>query len=872
MLAAVVLFAMSGTSLAPARLECEAATDPLGIDVAQPRLSWIDQANEPGVQQSAYRIRVASSPRGLAKPDLWDTGRVASDASTEIAYQGKPLASAQRVYWDVQVWDSHGSASAPSRPATWTMHLLQPSDWTGQWVGAGPRTKENPHVTLNFRKMFGLSARPSRVLAFVCGLGQYELSINGKRVGNDWLSPAWSQYQKSVIADVYDVTAQFGVGYNTVGVLLGNGMYDMSTDTRGSQQRNTVGDLKLLCQLRFEFPDGSVKTVATDSSWRWHPSPATYSGVFGGEDWDARNEQPGWNTNDFNDTTWHDAVTMAAPSGQIRGFTHTGPPLRTIEVREPVKISEPKKDVVVLDLGQNAPYIPELTTRGAAGSVVTLSPAEQLDEHGFIDQRTMRAGKHVTYTLRGGGPEVWQPAFWYCGSRYWQAEAHTPDGKAVDPRSILKRFRGLMVHSSSRAVSEFECSNNLINRIHEMIRWSIRSNLSHVISDCPHREKSGWLEQDHLMGPGLLYTYDMRRLFAKTVADMVDAQHADGRVPTMAPEYFFYDAGFADSVEWGGSIGLVPKLMSAWYGDSTVVANSRPALVSYFKYLQTRAKDGILSNGLGDWNGGGNDPRTPIALTDTAYFFALCELLKASDPATYGPESDRIKAAFNRAFLDRATGKYATGSQSCQATALDLGLVPDDVAPKAFERLLDDLASTKYAISCGEVGHPAILHVLAAHGRSDLIAKIHLQTDKPGYAFQLAKGLTTLAESWDAQPISLNHFMLGQLLEWMYAELAGIKPDPAHPGFQYAVIAPHPVADVGWTKASYDSCHGLYKVSWLQAQGEFTVDVTIPANCHATVALPATGSILLDGKPYAGSNQKLSLGSGDHHVVVIERA
>lgn len=758
---------------------------------------------------------------------------------------------------------------------------VERNGWTKAALVDGYWKPTEERATLLLRKEFKVGRTFKRALAFVCGLGQYEMRINGNRVGDAYITPSWTQYAKSCVVDTYDVTKLLQKGENALGLHLGNGMYDMSGDTRGAQQQNSTGPKKAIVQLELMYDDGHSERVVSDHNWTMAQGPETYSGVFGGEDWDQRLYPVGWDLPGFHDGSWHQVLEVSSPGGELHGITHAAPPLHVIEIRKPIKSTTPKANTIVLDLGQNAPYVPEVAVQGKPGQTIRMWPAEVLKPDGTIDQQTIRAGKLCSYTAASDHEEIWHPGFWYCGSRYWQIEASDAQSNPIDPATILKSFNGLLVHSSAAPTGTFECSNDLLNRIYTLIHWAIRSNLANVISDCPHREKSGWLEELHLMGPSLLYCYDLTRLFPKAVYDMRDAQHDDGRVPTMAPEYFFYDAGFADSVEWGGSYLLVPSLMMDWYADSGNIETHFVNMARYVEYLRSRTKNNILSNGLGDWNGYGNDARTPVALTDTAYYYVLIERLakfaklsgRESDADLYMNLAEEVRKTFNQTFYHPESGKYDVGSQSSQATALDLGLVPENEQGKVFQQLLKDVADHDYAVSCGEVGHASLLRVLAQNGRSDVVAKIHMQTDKPGYGYQLRKGNTSLAEAWDASPISQNHFMLGQLMEWLYGQLLGIQPDPEQPGFRNAIIRPQPVDEVTWARGSYDSVRGRYSVFWNVTGKQLNMDIEIPANCTASVSLPKgydLDTITSDGGKTVSydvaSNGALKLPSGKFHL------
>ena len=846
-LSVALLFA--GHSLSVLNLTCESAVNPMNVDIRRPQLSWIVSSDEDGQRQTAYQVLVATSPAKLADDngDLWDSGRVRSANTLNILYSGHSLASTERVFWKLRIWGAYGNATAWSSVNSWTMGLLSQEDWNAHWIGASPTPNMRPSATVYLRSQFQTRRALRRATCFVSGLGQYEMWINGKRVGSDWLTPSWTQYAKTVVADSYDMTSLVRIGTNSIAIHLGNGMYDMSGDSRGGQQQNSLGPKKAICQILLEFNDGSRQKILSDDTWKWSPSPESYSGVFGGEDWDNRLEENGWKLPNFDDRAWRHVAVLNGPGGVLKGLTHAAPPLRLIETRNPVRITIPKKNVLVFDLGQNSPYVPRILVHGPTGTTVKLLPAELLNRDGTVDQETMRAGKYASYILSGNGIESWHPSFWYVGSQFWQVEAFNSDGKSIDPHSVLISVEGLMVHAAIRPAGAFSCSNTLFNKIHDLIWWATCSNFASVISDCPHREKSGWLEEDHLMGRGLMYAFDMTTMFRKIVEDMRDTQQKDGMVPTMAPEYFHYDGGFRDSVEWGGAYLLVPEMVRDWYGNQELIEDHYSTMKRYVDYLGSRTKDFILSNGLGDWNGYGNDPRTPVGITDTAYYYKLVDTLrtfaagsgKAEDVKRYAQLASQIKRSFYQTYFDPATGKVGEGSQSAQATALDLGLIDPEDEAKAFSQLLSDVKEQNYTVSCGEVGHPSLLRVLTRFGHADLVSRIHLQTERPGYGYQLKKGLTTLAESWDARPISYNHFMLGHIMEWFYGELVGIQPDLTGSAFSKSIIKPRLVPEVEWAKGSYDSVRGRISCSWHLTGKSFHMEVEIPANTTATVWVPA---------------------------------
>ena len=524
-------------------LRCEYGVNPLGVDVTAPRLSWIMHSPSRGQVQAAYQILVASTPEKLADgtADLWDSGRVASDQTNQVEYRGKPLKSQARCCWKVRIWDKSGKVSLWSEPAFWSMGLLNEEDWHARWIGATTKTQ-----TLLLRREFAVKPGLKRALAFVCGLGYYEMSLNGSKVGDDLLSPGWTKYDKTCLYDIHDITPLLRKGRNAAGLLLANGMYNV-TGGRYTKFTGSFGPLKAICQIRLEYKDGSTEEVCTDENWRVSSGPITFSCVYGGEDYDARLEPHGWNQPDFNDAEWQLAKLLDGPKGQLKGLSAAAVPIRTFDVLKPVHINKLKTNTTVYDLGQNAAIIPRLVVTGKAGSVVRIIPAELLTRDGSVDRVSCAprgAPAFWQYTLDGSDSQTWFPKFFYHGCRYLQVVCNPADTNGRPP--VIKSLEGIVVHSSSSPVGEFACSNELFNRIHTLVRWAQRSNMMSVMTDCPHRERLGWIEQLHLNGPSLRYEFDLARLFTKAMNDMADSQLDNGLIPDTAPEYTVMKDGFRD--------------------------------------------------------------------------------------------------------------------------------------------------------------------------------------------------------------------------------------------------------------------------------------------------------------------------------------
>ncbi len=871
-IALAFLFVAAGSAVSappalwPTHLLADEASGPLGIDAASPRLAWRLESEERGQRQTAFRVLVASTKEILGRDlgDLWDSGRVASDQTSGVPYAGRPLRSFERVYWKVRAWDKGGQETPWSSVETWTMGVLTAADWRASWIGA-PAGGPSADALLLRR---GLVARPGlvRAVAYVCGLGTYEMTIDGRRVGEDLLTPGWTKYDKTCLYDAYDVTTLLRAGRHGVGLLVANGFYNVRAG-RYTKYKGSFGPIRAIALFRLEYADGAAEFVGTDASWRCHPGPITFSCMYGGEDYDARLEMRGWDGPGFDDSAWAAAAVLPGPGGALRGASFAAPPIRAFEQLKPAAVREIGAGAAVYDLGQNAPIMIALEARGPAGSSVRVTPAELVKPDGTVDRGSSGGGEcWWQYTLAGRGREAYRAKFFYHGARYLQVELRpaSPDG----PRPEVISLEGTVVHSSSAPIGDFACSSVLFNRIRTLVRWAQRANIMSLITDCPHRERLGWLEQYHLNGPSLRYEWDLGRLFAKTMTDMADSQLADGLVPDIAPEYTVFSGGFRDSPEWGSAAVLVPWQQYEWTGDIDLLRRYYDVMKRYVDYLATKAKGRIVSHGLGDWYDLGPKPPgeaqlTPKALTATAFYYedarvvarAAALLGMADDAKVYTSRADEIRAAFNATFFDPAAGVYAGGSQAANSIPLVMDLVPAERRTSVLEAVVGDVRRRGNALTAGDVGYRYLLRALADGGRSDVIFDMNAQSEKPGYGYQLKMGATSLTEAWDAgRASSQNHFMLGHIMEWFYHDLAGIAGDPAGPGFKKIRIRPEPVGGLTWARASLDSVRGRIESDWRIDKGTFRLAVTVPPNSTATVYLPAekAGDVKESGRPAAG--------------------
>jgi alpha-L-rhamnosidase len=888
-LVAFFLICQAGEAMTTGNLRCEVRTEPLGIDVAQPRLSWTLSSNTRGDAQTAYEVLAASSITLLnaGTGDLWDSGEVSSAQQNHVLYAGTALVSSQKVYWKVRVWDGTGTASGWSQTASWTMGILKASDWSpASWINGAT---DSTASTL-FRKDFTVAPGLTRAVIHVCGLGQYEMSLNGAKVGNNFLSQGWTNWPVTCLYDTYDITALLQSGSNAVGLFLGNGFYNVnSTSSFGQRYNNggvsyTTGPRKAIALIRLEYSNGTVQFIGTDASWQTVLGPVTYNSSYGGEDYDARMEQPGWNATGFNSSSWAAATLFAGTSGTLRGVSEAALPLTTHEVFQPVASHVISSGVVVYDFGQNAAQIPTLSVTGPAGSRVQITPGELLNTDGTVSQLSSSAQNTsnnpsvMNYTLKGSGTETFTPRFYYYGYRYLQLNYYDTNGTTTGTLPAFVGLSSSVISTSASEAGTFSTSNTLFNRIHTLIDWAQRSNEVSLFTDCPHREKLGWLEETYLNGPSLRYRRDVATIFYKAVDDMTEGQAGSGFVPSLVPRYKVYGGAFGDSPEWGSAIIQVPWQQYLEDGDLTLLKLKYNNMKNYLAYLTSQASGSILNYGLGDWYDLGPNPPgvaqlTPIAVTATMTYFSDAQIMAQvaallgnnADVTTFTSLAAQIKAAFNSSYYNSASGSYSTSSQTANAMPLALGIVDPANIPAVVNALVQSVNAAQVRLTSGDIGYRYLLRALADNGRSDLIFAMNDQSTSPGYGYMLAQGATALTEAWTAEArSSQDHFMLGQLMEWFYHDLAGIGGDPTGPGYRKIIIKPTPVGDVSWVNSTYNSILGQVVSNWSMNGPTLTMTVGVPVGATATVYIPASNSTTVteSGVPASQAQGVTLLGTG----------
>jgi alpha-L-rhamnosidase len=890
-------------------LRCEYLTDPLAVDAERPRLSWVIESDERDVHQNLYRILVAGSAAALSEDrgDLWDSRRVRSADSNQVEYDGKPLASGQEVFWKVQVWTRGNKACEFSEPASWRMGVLKAADWKAKWIAApGDLPTGDPSPALPspmLRKEFQLKKPLRRAIATVSALGLYEVRLNGKRVGDQLLTPNWTDYKKRVQYQAYDVTDLLKEGPNAAGAVLGDGWYagriGISHIVPDGALRNFYGrKLWLLFQLDLEYADSSRETIASDASWRaTTDGPIRSADLLDGEEVDARKEMAGWDAPRFDDAAWKPVETQDSVAAAL--VAQPNEPIRVTEELKPVSRTEPRPGVYVFDLGQNLAGWCRLRARGPAGTTITLRHAEVLQTDGNIYRDNLRMsvyekdtnlklGKYLgarqedRFILRGGDEEVLEPHFTYHGFRYVEVTGFPGE---PSPDAIIARA----FHSAPAFTGSFECSNPLLNRLMKNIVWTQRDNLHSVPTDCPQRdERMGWMGDMLVFAQAASFNMDMAAFFTKWVQDIRDAQAGDGRYPDFAPHPFGPDQRFSGVPAWGDAGVFVPWAVYVNYGDRRILEKHFDSARRWVDWIDAQNPDHLWrqkrNNDYGDWlngdtlklagfgypEGGSEVPKDVFA---TGFFQRSAQLVAKMAEAIGRKEESRryrqlaydIRRAFRRAYVTD-DGEVKGNTQSGYALALAFDLLPEGQRGLAAYRMRERIEAYKGHISTGFHTTVMLMNELTRNGSDDIAYQLIQNRTIPSWGYTIDHGATTVWERWDGYVEgrgyqdpgmnSFNHYAIGSVGEWMVRSILGINPDEERPGYEQFTIRPRPGGGLEWAKGSYDSIRGKISVEWKYVDGELDLAVAIPANTIARVYVPwpEAGDIAEGGIPAARSD------------------
>ncbi len=906
-------------------LSCEYRSNPLGIDRAQPRLSWRMDTERQGARQSAYRVLAASSPERLrlGQADLWDSGKVESDQSVQVPYAGTPLRSRQRVYWRVIAWDETGAPpnGVESETAWFELGLLKRADWKARWVGAelvgGPRsTIPAPYL----RKAFRLPGQVQSARLYVTALGLYECSLNGQAVGDRVLTPGWTDYHKRVQYQVYDVTGLLREGENALGAVLGDGW---AVGHVAWHARQTYFDRpRLLAQLEATLADGQVLTVATDRAWKYQFGPLLENDLLMGEAYDARLELTGWDRPGFDDQGWRPVKLFEDPGAAL--VATGGPAVRRIQelkpLGEPADKSNVERKRAIFDLGQNMVGRARLQGSAPAGTTVTLRFAETLQPNGDLYTENLRSARATDYyTFKGEGVETWEPKFTFHGFRYVELKDYPGP---VGPETIT----GVVLHSDMQPTGSFECSDPLLNQLQSNIVWGQKGNFVDIPSDCPQRdERLGWTGDIQVFSRTAAFNFDIAGFMTKWIQDLIDSQAPSGAIPPTAPH--------VDSVRnddggpaWADAMVICPWTMYLCYGDRRILETSYPAMSKFMQFLLETSPGSIRCapeyegwHGFGDWLSI-NAP-TPRDLIGTAFLAYDAQLMaqiaaalgKTREAARYRQLWKEVRGAFGARFLKgsavtresdvpsevRKRIEWAdsvsngnlkaqdfgpvqsqvfntnlfTPTQTAYVLALHFDLLPDDLRQAAAAELVADIQRRGKHLSTGFVGAPYLPHVLGNNGRLDTAYALLEQKTWPSWLYPVTQGATTVWERWDGWTEengyqdpgmnSFNHYAYGSIGAWLYSTVAGIQIDPAQPGYKHILLRAKPGGGLAEAEGSLDTPYGEVVSRWTQSAGAFEWTVVVPPNTRATVYLPVEKdcAITLNGKKVDGLVHEVEAGT-----------
>ena len=860
----LIFIAAVSQDLAVKDLTCDHKTNPIGIDNPKPRLSWKIYGTGNSIMQTSYSVRVATDTKFSSQSMVWESGKVVSDESILCSYGGKELISGQRYYWQVRIWDNKGRASKWSETAYWETGLLSDSDWKAKWIemeGDTLQYSPSPH----FRKEFALGKNIRSARIYVTSHGFYELHLNGKKVGDQVLTPGWTSYGKRLQYQVYDVTSMLIKGNNAVGAVLGDGWYrgSLAWSRNWAIYGKTLG---LFMQMKVTFTDGTETLITSDESWKAFKDGAIrMNDIYNGETYDATRKLTGWSMPGYDESKWSGVKTA---NYKFNLIASEGPAVRKIEEIKPIKIFRTPKGSLVADMGQNMVGWIRLKVNGSRGTVITLRHAEVMDKDGEFYTTNLRAAKcQLTYTLAGTGEEIYEPRFTFMGFRYVEISGF-PGELTTD------NLTGVVIHSDMKVTGKYESSNNLLNQLQHNIKWGQKGNFVDVPTDCPQRdERLGWTGDAQAFCRTAAYNMNVAAFFSKWLKDVAADQRKGGEVPVVIPDVL-NPQGSANaecSAGWGDVAVIAPWTMYLVYGDKDLLRTQYPSMLAWVDYIKKTAGDDYIWNKgsvYGDWlfyHPPVNNHTEPDGHTDhdfiaTAFYAYSVQLLlqaaelfgQSEDVGILSAVHEKIKEVFNNEYVTKA-GRVGTNSQTSYVLALMFDLLPEELRSKAAGFLVEDIKSRGNRLSTGFLGTPYLCHVLSDNGYTDVAYDLLLQEKYPSWLYPVKMGATTIWERWDGQKTdstfqdpgmnSFNHYAYGAIGDWMYRVSAGIEI--GKPGYKHILIQPHPTKKLDYSKASFESAYGMIESGWERKESKIQVKVKIPANTTATISLPVKSASLV---------------------------
>jgi alpha-L-rhamnosidase len=846
----------------------ENQVDPISIDALVPRFSWqLSAGDKRDVMQTAYEIRVTKDNR-----KVWSTGKVMSDQSVYVQYKGETLVSGQKYVWQVRVWDNSGKTSGWSAPASWQMGMLSPADWKAKWITPGFKEDSVMRPSPLFRKEFSLAKKIKSATAYITAHGLYEAQINGKRVGDAFLTPGWTSYNKRLQYQAYDVTALLQEGKNAVGAELGSGWYRgfIGYDPKPGLYGK---DIAVLFQLEVTYTDGTKEQIISDDSWKSSTGPVRFAEIYYGATIDDRMRQANWSTTNFDDKNWS-GVKAEDFSKDVLVATYNEP-VRKHETFKPVKIFKTPKGEQVIDFGQNLVGWVQMKVTGKSGDKITLSHAEVIDKAGnFYTDNLRTARSQDVYILNGGGEETFEPQFTWQGFRYIKVEGYPGDLKP-------ENFTAIALYSDMAPTGTFICSNPMINQLQHNIQWGQKGNFLDVPTDCPQRdERLGWTGDAQVFSRTASYNMNVHNFFAKWLKDVAADQYASGSVPFVIPNVIGKGAtGPGGSTGWADVATIIPWNMYLAYGDKRILEDQYNSMKAWVDYMQKQSKNDLWNTGFhfGDWLFYSvNDDTDGSSAITNKYLIAQCfyaystQLLinaasvlgKTGDVSAYTTLLGKIKDAYLKEYVT-PNGLISSDTQTAYVLALEFDMLPENLRQQAADRLVRNIDRYGNHLTTGFLGTPYLCHVLSRFGYTNIAYRLLLQDTYPSWLYPVKMGATTIWERWDgirpdgtfeaASMNSYNHYAYGAIGDWMYRVIAGIDTKTEAPGYKQIVIKPTIGGNLQSVAADYETNYGKVSSHWKVTGGSVALDVEIPANATATVYIPSTGNatLLESGKPIA---------------------
>lgn len=866
-------------------LVCEYRTNPIGIDIEKPRLSWKIDSDQNDVKQTAYEIWVAGTPDKLknSKELIWSSGKIESNQSVNIDYQGKALNSGQRLYWKVRIWDNKGKASTWSEVAYWEMGILHKKEWKASWITKNEEVSEKSLPAQYYRREFNCNKEIASARAYVTSLGLYQLYINGNRVGDQLFTPGFTSYKKRIQYQTYDITGLL-LNKNAVGAIVGDGWYRGYLGWEGGKAY--YGDkLALFVQIQINYTDGSKELILSDENWKTSYGAILESDIYNGEKYDARLEWENWTKVGFSNENWDKAEIFSHPKDIL--VASNSLPVKAIEEIVPIQLINTPKGELVLDLGQNIVGRVRMKVSGKKGDVVKLQFAEVLDKEGnFYTTNLRTADATDIYTLKGGEEEVYEPYFTFHGFRFIKLEGY--------PGELTKeKITGIVIHSEMDPTGDFTCSDTLINKLQKNIQWGQRCNFLDIPTDCPQRdERVGWTGDAQVFSMTAAYNFNVAPFFTKWLNDLSLDQQPNGEVPNIIPDMWNNKLG--GTTGWGDAAVIVPWTVYRKYNDKRILEQQYPSMKAWVEYMRKNSGDDNLWNQRkhhwGDWlSYNTNKPGYPGAYTETdliatAYYCYSTTLLskiagileKHGEAAEYKALAEKIKEAFAQEYIT-PNGRLVSHTQTAYALALWFNLVPEELEQNAAKYFAADVKKFKH-LTTGFLGTPLLCKTLSKINRDDLAFMLLNRKDYPSWLYPVTQGATTIWERWDTQKPdgtiidgmnSFNHYAYGAIGEWLYSHVAGLALDKKIPGYKHIQFNPNPGGGIENAKASYESMYGLTVSEWHYKNGEFIYNVIIPPNTTGTVTLPkAKGKEIKLNNKIIGDKSRYSYVHSDDNVVI----